>query len=85
MLLNIKCYCSYKHALDGIVCIIRQEGVKKLFSGCSTATLRAALMTIGQLSFYDQIKITLLHSGYFMDNPATHVLSSVCAVSILNL
>ncbi|XP_076161465.1 dicarboxylate carrier 1 isoform X1 [Ptiloglossa arizonensis] len=73
---------NYKHALDGIVCIIRQEGVKKLFSGCSTATLRAALMTIGQLSFYDQIKITLLHSGYFMDNPATHVLSSVCAGAI---
>ncbi|XP_043252717.1 mitochondrial dicarboxylate carrier [Colletes gigas] len=73
---------NYKHALDGIVCIVRQEGVTKLFRGCSTATLRAALMTIGQLSFYDQIKIMLLQSGYFKDNPATHVLSSVSAGAI---
>ncbi|XP_076644091.1 dicarboxylate carrier 1 [Halictus rubicundus] len=73
---------NYKHALDGVVCIIRQEGVPKLFSGCSTATLRAALMTIGQLSFYDQIKILMLESGYFIDNPVTHVLSSVFAGAI---
>ena len=39
-------------------------------------------MTIGQLSFYDQVKIMLLQSGYFKDNPVTHVVSSVCAVSI---
>lgn len=62
--------------------IIRQEGVYQLFSGCSTATSRAALMTIGQLSFYDQIKIILIQSGYFKDQPLTHMLSSVCAVSI---
>ncbi|XP_076670249.1 dicarboxylate carrier 1 [Andrena cerasifolii] len=73
---------NYKHALDGIVCIVKQEGVHKLFSGCSTATLRASLMTIGQLSFYDQIKIMLLQSGRFEDNPVTHVVSSVCAGAI---
>ncbi|XP_076389959.1 dicarboxylate carrier 1 isoform X1 [Megachile rotundata] len=73
---------NYKHALDGIVCIVQQEGFSKLFSGCTTATLRAALMTIGQLSFYDQIKITMIESGYFEDNPVTHVLSSVCAGAV---
>ncbi|XP_017793031.1 PREDICTED: mitochondrial dicarboxylate carrier [Habropoda laboriosa] len=73
---------NYKHALDGIVRVIQQEGVSHLFSGCSTATLRAALMTIGQLSFYDQVKITLLQSGYFKDNPLTHVLSSVFAGAV---
>ena len=73
---------NYKHALDGIVRIVKQEGVRKLFSGCSTATLRASLMTIGQLSFYDQIKIMLLQSGRFEDNPVTHVVSSVCAGAI---
>lgn len=82
LLFNNKFYYSYKHALDGIVRVIQQEGVSHLFSGCSTATLRAALMTIGQLSFYDQVKIMLLQSGYFKDNPITHVVSSVCAVSI---
>ena len=73
---------NYKHALDGIVCVVRQEGVGQLFSGCSTATLRAALMTIGQLSFYDQFKITLIESGYFQDNPVTHVISSVAAGAV---
>lgn len=73
---------SYKHALDGLFRVIQQEGVRQLFSGCSTATMRAVLMTIGQLSFYDQIKTTLLQSGYFRDNPSTHVLSSVAAVSV---
>lgn len=73
---------NYKHALDGIMRIIRQEGVYQLFSGCSTATSRAALMTIGQLSFYDQIKIILIQSGYFKDQPLTHMLSSVCAGGI---
>nr|XP_034173799.1 mitochondrial dicarboxylate carrier [Osmia lignaria] len=73
---------NYKHALDGIVCVVRQEGVGQLFSGCSTATLRAALMTIGQLSFYDQVKITLIESGYFQDNPVTHVISSVAAGAV---
>ncbi|XP_050470298.1 mitochondrial dicarboxylate carrier isoform X2 [Bombus huntii] len=73
---------NYKHALDGIIRVIQQEGVSHLFSGCSTATLRAALMTIGQLSFYDQVKIMLLQSGYFKDNPITHVVSSVCAGAV---
>lgn len=73
---------NYKHALDGLFRVIQQEGVRQLFSGCSTATMRAVLMTIGQLSFYDQIKTTLLQSGYFRDNPSTHVLSSVSAGAI---
>lgn len=38
-------------------------------------------MTIGQLSFYDQVKLTLLGSGYFTDNMTTHFLSSLTAVS----
>jgi solute carrier family 25 (mitochondrial dicarboxylate transporter), member 10 len=73
---------NYKHALDGLFRVIQQEGVRQLFSGCSTATMRAVLMTIGQLSFYDQIKTMLLQSGYFQDNPSTHVLSSVSAGAI---
>lgn len=72
--------CSYKHAINGLIRVIQEEGVQRLFSGCSTATGRAILMTIGQLSFYDQIKMILLTSGYFTDNPTTHIISSVCAV-----
>lgn len=42
---------------------------------------RAALMTIGQLAFYDQIKALLLTTPYFDDNVITHVTASLLAVS----
>lgn len=73
---------NYKHALDGLLKVMQKEGARRLFNGCSTATLRAALMTIGQLSFYDQVKMILLDSGYFQDNPLTHVVSSVFAGAV---
>lgn len=73
---------NYKHALDGLIRVWREEGFLRLFNGCSTATGRAVLMTIGQLSFYDQIKIILLQSQMFEDNPTTHFLSSLFAGAI---
>jgi dicarboxylate transporter 10 len=39
-------------------------------------------MTVGQLSFYDQIKKTLLTTEYFEDNLATHFVSSLSAGAI---
>lgn len=47
---------NYKHAIDGVYRIATEEGVRSLFNGVSMAVGRAVLMTIGQLSFYDQIK-----------------------------
>ncbi|XP_046428721.1 mitochondrial dicarboxylate carrier isoform X2 [Neodiprion pinetum] len=73
---------NYKHALDGLFRVWKEEGFLRLFNGCSTATSRAALMTIGQLSFYDQIKMLLLQSGMFTDSPTTHFLSSLSAGAI---
>ncbi|KAK0076876.1 hypothetical protein PV326_010473, partial [Microctonus aethiopoides] len=73
---------NYKHALDGLIRVCREEGMFKLFNGCSTATGRAALMTIGQLSFYDQIKQYLLESGKFNDNLGTHFTASLSAGAI---
>lgn len=63
----------------------REEGFPRLFSGASTATMRAVLMTVGQLSFYDQVKQFLLASGYFGDNSTTHFLSSLTAVNIITI
>ncbi|KAA0199003.1 hypothetical protein HAZT_HAZT002225 [Hyalella azteca] len=73
---------NYKHAIDGLMRVSREEGVKQLFRGASSATVRAVLMTVGQLSFYDQIKATLLSSGYFHDNLVCHFASSLCAGAI---
>lgn len=74
-------FFSYKHALDGLIRVLREEGVSRLFRGASTATFRAVLMTIGQLSFYDQIKGFLLSTPYFKDNLTCHFTSSLAAVS----
>lgn len=73
---------NYKHAFDGLFRVYREEGFKRLFSGASTATSRAVLMTVGQLSFYDQVKVMLLGTGYFEDNMTTHFLSSLTAGAV---
>ncbi|XP_034948523.1 mitochondrial dicarboxylate carrier [Chelonus insularis] len=73
---------NYKHAIDGLIRVTQEEGFLKLFNGCSTATGRAILMTIGQLSFYDQIKQYLLQSGKFQDNLLTHFTASLSAGAI---
>ncbi|CAH1956500.1 unnamed protein product [Acanthoscelides obtectus] len=70
---------NYKHAVDGLYRVYREEGVARLFSGASTATSRAVLMTIGQLSFYDQIKMMVLRTSWFKDNMTTHFLCSLMA------
>jgi len=73
---------NYAHAFDGLFRVYREEGFTRLFAGASTATSRAVLMTVGQLSFYDQVKLMLLASGYFGDNPGTHFLSSLTAGAV---
>lgn len=73
---------NYKHAIDGVFRVYKEEGFRRLFSGASTATGRAVLMTIGQLSFYDQIKIMLLNTGHFEDNLITHFAASLSAGAI---
>ncbi|NWY47094.1 DIC protein, partial [Sylvia atricapilla] len=70
---------SYSHALDGMYRVFREEGVKKLFSGASVASLRGAFVTIGQLSCYDQAKQLVLATGLLSDNIFTHFLSSFIA------
>lgn len=68
--------------MDGLWRVAKEEGPIKMFSGATAATSRAVFMTIGQLSFYDLFKDLLLNSGYFVDNPTTHFLSSLAAVCI---
>ncbi|XP_057650894.1 mitochondrial dicarboxylate carrier [Diorhabda carinulata] len=73
---------NYKHAIDGLIRVFREEGPTRLFSGATTATTRAIFMTIGQLSFYDQVKILMLGTPYFNDNAVTHFLASLTAGAI---
>uniref|UniRef100_A0AAR2IKU8 Uncharacterized protein n=1 Tax=Pygocentrus nattereri TaxID=42514 RepID=A0AAR2IKU8_PYGNA len=52
---------------------------KKLFSGASMASSRGALVSVGQLSCYDQAKQLVLGTGIFTDNIATHFIASFIA------
>ncbi|XP_063618498.1 mitochondrial dicarboxylate carrier isoform X1 [Cydia splendana] len=73
---------NYKNVFHGMYSVVRKEGVMQLWAGASMNCSRAILMTIGQLSFYDQIKELLLSTPYFGDNVVTHVTSSLCAGGI---
>ncbi|CAD5113587.1 DgyrCDS2750 [Dimorphilus gyrociliatus] len=76
---------NYKHAIDGLLKVYSKEGASKLFSGATMASSRAVLVTIGQLSFYDQIKVMLLMTGVFKDNIVLHFSSSFAAGAIATL
>ncbi|KAJ6220883.1 hypothetical protein RDWZM_006695 [Blomia tropicalis] len=69
---------NYKNAIDGLIKVYQSEGSKALFKGASMATSRAIMMTIGQLSMYDQFKYLLLTylPNVFQDNPTTHLTAS---------
>ncbi|XP_061625524.1 mitochondrial dicarboxylate carrier isoform X1 [Phyllopteryx taeniolatus] len=70
---------NYKHAIDGLFRVFREEGVRKLFSGATMASSRGALVTVGQLACYDQAKQLVLGTGMLGDNMFTHFLSSFIA------
>ncbi len=76
---------SYHHVFNGMARVAREEGLPKLFNGATWASSRAVMVTVGQLSSYDAIKQWLLASGYFLDSPSTHFLTSfiaVCKISV---
>ncbi|XP_041634259.1 mitochondrial dicarboxylate carrier [Cheilinus undulatus] len=70
---------NYVHALDGLLRVWREEGLRKLFSGATLASSRGALVSVGQLSCYDQSKQLVLATGYLTDSILTHFLASVFA------
>jgi dicarboxylate transporter 10 len=70
---------NYKHAVDGLVRIRREEGVSALLRGVRPNVIRAMLLTTGQIAAYDAAKHMLLDSAQLDDNLQTHVLSSMFA------
>ncbi|KAK4337180.1 hypothetical protein RND71_044006 [Anisodus tanguticus] len=84
-LVNVRMQNDIKLPLEerrNIYKIIRNEGFTKLFNGSLMATCRAMLVTIGQLSMYDQYKYLLLNnfSQYFDgDGLTTHFTASLLA------
>jgi dicarboxylate transporter 10 len=76
---------NYKHVFDAMTRVIREEGVLKLFNGVSMNSFRGALMTIGQIAFYDQVKQMMIQTGYFKDTVPTHLSASIIAATMATI
>lgn len=73
---------NYAHALDGLVRMVREEGVGSMFRGVWPNSVRAAAMTASQLASYDVFKRTLLRLTPMQDNLATHFTASFMAAVV---
>ncbi|DAZ96679.1 TPA: hypothetical protein N0F65_009146 [Lagenidium giganteum] len=72
---------GYKHAIDGLIRIEKEEGLQALTRGIRPNIIRAMLLTTGQIAAYDLAKNWLLDNSAFKlnDNFQTHVLASMVA------
>ncbi|KAF2847732.1 mitochondrial carrier [Plenodomus tracheiphilus IPT5] len=70
---------NYKHALDGVLRMSRDEGIASLWKGVWPNSSRAVLMTVGQLATYDGFKRVLLEYTPLTDNLTTHFSASFMA------
>ncbi|KAF2839522.1 mitochondrial carrier [Patellaria atrata CBS 101060] len=70
---------NYKHAIDGLIRMSREEGWQSLFRGVWPNSARAVLMTASQLASYDGFKRILLANTSMQDNLTTHFSASFLA------
>lgn len=70
---------NYKHALDGLIRMIREEGISSLFRGVAANSSRAVLMNASQLASYDIFKSLCLTSLHMADTLTTHFCASLAA------
>jgi dicarboxylate transporter 10 len=72
---------NYRHAIDGVIRISREEGVAALFRGVGPNVNRAILMTSAQCVSYDTFKYILLNHSPMEEGLSLHLSSSILAVS----
>lgn len=69
----------YSGALNAYSTILRQEGVRALWTGLGPNVARNAIVNAAELASYDQVKQTILKIPGFTDNVLTHLLSGLGA------
>ncbi|CAH1418617.1 unnamed protein product [Lactuca virosa] len=69
----------YSGALNAYSTIIKQEGVRALWTGIGPNVARNAIINAAELASYDQVKQTILKIPGFTDNVLTHLLSGLGA------
>ena len=70
---------NYRHAIDGLVRMTREERFPALFRGVGPNSARAALMTASQLASYDGIKQAMITHGTMKDDLTNHLCASTAA------
>lgn len=70
---------NYRHAVDGLARMAREEGLVSWFRGVGPNSMRAAAMTASQLASYDVFKRWLIQLTPMTDNLATHFTASFLA------
>ena len=70
---------NYKHAVDGMIRMAREEGMLSWFRGWLPNSSRAAVMTAAQLASYDAFKHMLLGYTHMGDTLTTHFTASFLA------
>lgn len=78
---------SYRNAINSLIRVRRDEGLKGLFNGATIAAMRAGVTTAGYLSVYDQVRMALIYSGFNENNINVYIMSVIIAViySLINL
>ncbi|KAF8321740.1 mitochondrial carrier [Clavulina sp. PMI_390] len=66
----------YKHAFDGLIRLVREEGIMALGRGLSANTTRAILMNASQLVTYDTTKAAMQRRYGMKDGLPLHIISS---------
>ncbi|KAH7017232.1 mitochondrial carrier domain-containing protein [Ilyonectria destructans] len=70
---------NYKHAIDGLIRMTREGGVRSWFKGWLPNCSRAAATTVGQLASYDVAKRLIMEYTPMGDTLPTQLLSSLLA------
>jgi len=72
---------NYKHSIDGLIRMTREEGLSSWTRGMGPNVFRAILMNASQLASYDFFKTELLQHG-FQDNIYCHFTASFAAGTV---
>jgi dicarboxylate transporter 10 len=70
---------NYKHCIDGLIRMTKDEGIRSWFRGWLPNSSRAAVMTVGQLATYDTLKDFLVNNTTLGDTVKTQFLASFLA------
>lgn len=70
---------NYKNAIDGLIRMVREEGIASIFRGIWPNSTRAVLMTASQLATYDVFKKEILQRTSLGDSLTTHFGASLMA------